>query len=259
MRQPLTVNDEPFLTIRSLSVDYKAGCVEESHSHSWAQIVYATRGAIRIEAQNKLWMLPQGRAIFIPAQHRHRLTMPSRTQLRTLYCNTDQFRTSELRALSVSLLLHAAIVRVCDLGWLDGRISQDQTLTDIILDELSIAESEIIPLKKPDDKRAKGLMCIMMDIKNRNKPLDELFKSAALSRRTGERLFEKETGLTPGRWRRIFLLSCALEALAEGKPIEEASNRAGFKSRAAFNDAIKQLTGEGPGAVKKRFLRQREF
>lgn len=256
MRQPLTTADEPFLSIRTLSVDYAAGNVEENHHHAWAQIIYAIRGAIRVEAKEHLWMLPQGRAILIPALCQHRLKMPGNAHLRTLYFNTDSFKGMALQGFSVSLLLHAAILRACELGWLDTRLPQDQTLADLIFNELKEATPALGPLRKPRDPRAISLMRAMMASENRALTIDDLCQPSGLSRRSAERLFEKETGQTPGRWRRTFLLSCAKEQLGDGLPIEEIVRRAGFKSRSAFNEAFKELTGELPGAAKRRLLRR---
>ncbi len=39
----------------------------ESHDHDWAQIIYAARGVMQVEARSQVWTIPPLRALWMPA------------------------------------------------------------------------------------------------------------------------------------------------------------------------------------------------
>src|SRR6516225_645720 len=63
----LTAEQEPFLAVRSLATSYASGYRIESHQHPWHQFLYAISGAMTVSTDQSSWMIPIGRAVFIPA------------------------------------------------------------------------------------------------------------------------------------------------------------------------------------------------
>src|SRR5580698_4282055 len=81
----LTAEQEPFLAVRSLATNYSSGYRIESHQHPWHQLLYAVSGAMTVSTGQSSWMIPTGRAVFIPARCAHAIRMWGTVEMRTLY------------------------------------------------------------------------------------------------------------------------------------------------------------------------------
>ncbi len=251
MRQTLTVDDEPHLLIRSLSVNYGAGGSERIHTHVWPQFLYARTGVIQAEIEDTIWIVPPRRGLWIPVGKPHRLIMLGVVELRTLYCRQDiAVGKDDVRVFGVCGLLHEAVLRVCDLQWLDERDHKHKRLSALIIDEVTAATSDAIRLTMPIDPRARRLAQCFMDAGPDYAELAALYSAVGLSRRTGERLFRKETGLSPARWYRLARLSQGLAYLTKNGDIERAAEVAGYRSRGAFSDVFTKTFGFPPSAAK---------
>jgi len=251
MRQKLTYADEPHLTFRSLSVNYSAGGCGDVHSHPWPQFMYARKGAIRAEIDHKTWIIPPRRGLWVPAKAPHRLDRSANLELRTLYVRPDLVpaRVKPL-AVNVNGLLHEAIIRVCSLTYLDDREAADRHLSAIILHEMEQTPSPVITLTFPRDARARKLADLFLRPDTVDITLETLCTDTGLSRRTAERLFERDAGVSPGQWRRFAALSQSLVNIAGGMKIEHAALAAGYQSRSAFSDAFAKAFGFPPGRAR---------
>lgn len=251
MRQTLTA-DEAHLFVRSLAIDYAAGGREVRHRHKWPQFLYARSGAVRAEIGGKQWIIPPRRGLWIPAGAWHSLNMSSGLQLRTLYFSPAFASVRiEIGAVAVSGLLHEAILRVCEYGYLDIRNDANRCLGAIILSELQREDLSALALVLPSDIRARKLADLFLDDKPGGMDMATLCAKAGLSRRTAERLFLGETGLPPAQWRRFAALSEALVNIAGGDRIEHAAYSAGYQSRSAFSEAFSRTFGIAPSDVRK--------
>ena len=67
-----------------------------------------------------------------------------------------------------------------------------------------------------------------------------------MSKRTAERLFLRETGMTFSRWRQQARLLTALTRLAAGQSVKRASFEAGYSTQSAFTNVFKQAFGTTP-------------
>ena len=81
----LTAEQEPFLEVRSLATNYSTGYRIESHQHLWHQFLYTISGAMTVSTDQSSWMIPTGRAVFIPASCAHGIRMWGAVEMRTLY------------------------------------------------------------------------------------------------------------------------------------------------------------------------------
>jgi AraC-like DNA-binding protein len=251
MRQPATIADEPHMLVRSLSVNYSPGSAEAHHAHPWPQLLHAKRGTMRAEIGQRIWLLPPGRALWIPAAAMHQLTMLSEVELRTLYLRPDVATpVNAVRVFVVSDLLREAILRICELQWLDARVPTEQLLRDLVLAELAQSTPEAIHLTLPSDPRALRLARRMLDAETTGLDLSATPESYGLSRRTAERIFKTETGMSPARWHRLARLGHGLASLARGDSIDAAAEHAGYQSRSAFSDVFQKTFGFPPGMAR---------
>jgi AraC-like DNA-binding protein/quercetin dioxygenase-like cupin family protein len=253
MRHRLSRADEPHYVVRSLAIDYDAGGQEDMHAHPWPQFLYAQTGALRASIEGRFWTLPTRRGLWIPAHTPHCLSMSSRLQLRTLYM-LPQAEDAPQGAcvVPVSGLLHEAILRVCAQGVLDDRVDIDCCLATIVRAEITFRDPGSFILLQPEDMRARRLAHFFFDATCVGIPLDTLCQRAGLSRRTAERVFQGECGLSPAQWRRFAGLSEGLVSIAGGATIDQAALAAGYQSRSAFSEAFSRAFGFPPSEAKRQ-------
>jgi AraC-like DNA-binding protein len=249
-RKKLTPDDEPFLSVRSLATSYCSGFVIDSHAHRWHQLLYASSGAMTVVAGQASWMIPPGKAVFIPAQCRHSMRMWGTVAMRSLYfpptLDATAFRSAECRVISVTPLLRELILRVVELSELDSRVPGSNHLMNTLLDELDIAPANPLLLPLPADARALAVAQHVLANPARSETLDALSRQHGASRRTMERLFREETGMSFGLWRQKARLLESIRLLAEGQSVTDAALDSGYQSVSAFIVAFRHTFGCTP-------------
>ncbi|MEL7313067.1 MAG: helix-turn-helix transcriptional regulator [Pseudomonadota bacterium] len=249
----MTPSDEPYALIRTLSVNYGSGGHASSHNHPWGQLLYAQSGAMRAKIENTIWFVPPRRALWIPPRTPHSFRMLGGVELRTLYLKNSLSADFEVAQVSqVTGLLHEAILRACDFGWIDERNDDQSRIAYLILSELRSTKDSVISLVEPKDPRALKLSKLFMDPAFTQAGMDTLMSKAGVSRKTAERLFRRETGLAPAQWRRVWNLSLAMEQLNAGQSIDEVSEICGYANRSAFSTAFKEFMGLSPREFRAR-------
>jgi AraC-like DNA-binding protein len=250
-RQFLTVEQEPFLAVRSLASQFGSGYVIPEHSHDWRQLVYATSGAMTLTAGRWVWMIPPGNAVLVPAARIHSIRMWGEVAVRMLYfppeLDVAPLRHEECRVLAVSGLLRELILRVVEMGALDSRTPSHQHLLSLLLDEMDSAPVTPATLPLPEDARAAAVARSVLASPSQVPGLDELSRCHAVGRRTLERLFRNETGMSFGLWKQKARLSDAVRLLAEGRSVTDAALDTGYSSVSAFIAAFKRTFGCTPG------------
>jgi len=245
----LTLKDETHFCIRSLSVDYASGSQLPNHSHDWSQLIYCRNGAIRCQLERNVWIVPPRRAIWLPPGETHQLSMIGEVQLRTLYLSAElQAVPGSVTAVNVSNLFHEAILKICSFGMLDERVRRHRVLRALVEDEILASTSTLQPLPMPSDSRARLLALRFLDPVNQTSMLS-MISDVGLSRRTAERLFSEETGMTPAGWYRQARLSNALQYLLTGYNVMLVAEKCGYKSRSAFSRAFLRFHGVSPREV----------
>src|SRR5258708_2657093 len=148
--QRLTVEQEPFLTVRSFASGCSSGYVIETHRHEWHQLVYACAGAMTVYGGRSSVVVPPGEVVVSSAGWSHSIRMWGNVAVRSLYfpqsLNAVALDSEECRVLSVTPLMRELILRVVECGALDSRIPSHQSLLNV-LDEMNIAP--VAPLMLP--------------------------------------------------------------------------------------------------------------
>jgi AraC-like DNA-binding protein len=137
---------------------------------------------------------------------------------------------------------------------LDRRIEFDLCLATIIRAEITFRDAAGFILLQPKDTRARKLADFFFDATCVGVPLDALCERAGLSRRTAERVFQGECGLSPAQWRRFAGLSEGLVSIAGGATIDQAAITAGYQSRSAFSEAFSKAFGFPPSEAKRQVV-----
>ena len=245
----LTVEQEPFLVARSLATNYCNGYVIELHMHPWHQLLYASSGAMTVRAEQSCWMIPPGKAVLIPAAFRHSIRMWGTVDMRSLYFPPAVDAGKECRVLSVTSLLKELILRVIEMAALDSREAMHNRLMAVLLDEIHTAPVTPLMVPVPMDPRARAIAQYVLASPSGSETLDQLSRQCGAGRRTLERLYRDETGLSFGMWRQKVRMLDSVRHLAEGKSVTDAALDSGYVSVSAFIAAFKRTFGCTPGQL----------
>jgi AraC-like DNA-binding protein len=234
--------------IASFVRDYASGALVPSHVHDRDQLVYGSNGVMTVHAASGVWVTPPDRAVWIPSGVEHSIRMSGTVAMRSLY-----FRAGLVRGLpracsvvGVSNLLKELILHVCERGTLKGSSADDTSLIEFLISQMQALAALPLELPTPTEPRARRLAELLNVQWNQRVPLAHLCRESGGSRRTLERLFRAETGLSLGRWRQRLVLIQALQELGEGSSVTQVAFQAGYSSTSAFCVAFRNALGSSP-------------
>ncbi|PZR09220.1 MAG: AraC family transcriptional regulator [Azospirillum brasilense] len=232
-----------------LSGSYPVGILA-SHAHDdCAQLVYAERGMMSFVTPGERWVLPPGRALWIPQGIVHQLEVRRPAAMRLLYLEplaeglTDWRRC---RVMDVTPLLRELILHCVNLPVPQDPSSSEDRLVRVLLDQVARSTQAPVNLPEPSDPRALRLARMMREGPADRRPIEVLAREAGASARTLQRLFVEETGMPLGEWRNRLRLLLALERLAGGESVAAAAYAMGYENSSSFIAAFRELFGDTP-------------
>jgi AraC-like DNA-binding protein len=238
----------PRTEILTLTRDYSPGQVVPLHFHDRDQLVFASRGVMTVRTQMGTWVVPTHRAVWIPARVAHTITMSGMVAMRTLYFKTRLANDlpRDCCVVNVSALLKELILHACKCSALKKTVKPERHLIDMIIDHL--CEVQVVPLQlpHPSDPRAIHLAEMMLADPGDRRPLLDLCSTAGASKRTLERVFQTDVGMTVGNWRQQLRLMHAMRLLAEGAKVTHAALEAGYSTPSAFISMFRRALGTTP-------------
>lgn len=220
-----------------------------AHSHAEAQLCGLNGGLAILETEAGAWTCPPGRCVWIPPNMEHSLRSCGKISGWMMRLDTAG-RTNlpaEPRILALSPLLKEIVVRM--MTWVENpeQNAVKRRLVDVLYDEISSASQTKLYLPVPQDPALKRLVARMAEAPSAGtKDLAALAREVGLSQRSLFRNFQKETGLSPGQWRRQMQVLRSLELLAKGRSVTETSFEVGYESTGAFIRAFRQTLGVTP-------------
>jgi AraC-like DNA-binding protein len=258
MMSPLGQMDAPLRDIPADAVDrplaafqrdYADGEGVPRHAHQRAQLLYATRGVMRIATDAAQFVVPPGRALWMPAAVPHVTGMQGAVAMRALFLRADAARAgpAAVAVLAVSPLLRELVLAACaePLEW--DEAGRGGHLAALILDEIGRAPALPLGVPAVQDPRLRRLAAALQADPARPAGLEAWAAECGASVRTLTRLFRAETGMSFGRWRQQWRLAEAAALLAQGMPPARAAARVGYASASAFGAAFRAAFGAPPG------------
>jgi AraC-like DNA-binding protein len=242
--------------LRSVGLSFGDGHRLHGHSHPWGQLVFASTGTMRVDAGAALWLVPQGRALWVPPGTEHAIEMRGKVGMRTIYVPPGRAGglPGQCTAVDVEPLLRALILHIVGRGLLRAEAEADVRLAGVFVDRLEQAPRLALHLPLPADKRLRALARALWRSPAEMPMLPALARKAGMSARTLQRLFARETGMRFVEWRQRLRLIHAVTALNSGASVTEAAAEAGYASASAFTAAFRAQMGETPS----RFIREGE-
>jgi AraC-like DNA-binding protein len=238
------------ISVRTAPIRFPGGYRFSEHAHGWDQLSFAVSGAMTVSTPTASWFVPPHRAVWVPSGVEHAEHLHGDVAVRHLYI-TPRLARVERRCctLNVSPLLREIIIQTCRYGALDRRVAEQRHLIAVLLDLLAVAEVEPLQLPMPRDPRALRAAQRMLAEPSERAARAAVNGSGA-SRRTLERLFMSETGLSLGAWRRRMCILHSLRALAAGESVTQAALQAGYASTSAFIAVFRRELGTTPSVFR---------
>jgi AraC-like DNA-binding protein len=236
--------------ITTLGHDYPAGHVVPLHFHDRDQLVYASRGVMTVRTQNGTWVVPPQRAVWIPAEIPHTITMSGLVAMRTLYLKARLAKPlpRDCCVISVSTLLKELILHACTVRTLKKSVKWQMHLVAVILHQLEAVQTIPLQLPRLSDPRLVRIAETLMHDPCDSRTLSQLCKGTGAGKRTVERLFQQEIGMTFGKWRQQLRLLQAMRLLAEGAKVTHAALESGYSTPSAFTSMFRKALGITPSS-----------
>jgi len=240
--------DDSHSHITTLTRDYAARHVIPLHFHDRDQLVYASRGVMTVRTRSGTWVVPTYRAVWIPATIPHTIAMSGTVAMRTLYLRPRLARAMprDCCVVNVPPLLKELILHACVFAALKKTIPWQRHLIDVIIDQLETIQMVPLQLPNPIDPRALRIAQALLSDPSESRTLRQLCKVAGAGKRTVERLFQDDVGVTFGKWRLQLRLMRAMQLLAEGENVTRSALEAGYSTPSAFISMFRKTLGTTP-------------
>ena len=241
--------DDAAVRIRALAWNYPPGAKLSVHHHDWAQLIYASSGVMSVHTEAGAWVVPAQRAVWVPAETPHRIDMSGPVAMRTLYLSPAlaPFGPKECTVLNVAPLLRELVLHAVERAPLHADRPREARIIELILDQLEALPAAPLAVPAPRDPRAHRAAEWLRHNPADGASLERIARRAGASKRTLERLFQRETGMSFGAWRQQLRLMQALELLAAGEPVTSVALAVGYESTSAFIARFREVLGTTPG------------
>jgi AraC-like DNA-binding protein len=249
------VLDATSALVRTSAVGFSDGYRWLGRRSAWGQLLWASRGAIGATTAYRQWIIPAGHAIWLPPDTVNDVVLGGRGVLRSVFLAPSQAAALRpaTRLLCVGDLLRALLRRTFERGVLLAADEMDGHVDALLVGERreALARDDDIPmdLPLPKDRRARLAADWLLANPRARLASLELARRANASRRTLERLFAAETGLSLGHWQQRNALLFGMRRLADGDNVSEAAVASGYASTSAFIAAFRRVAGTTPGRV----------
>jgi AraC-like DNA-binding protein len=241
------------ILVRTYGLTFTEGYVSGAHRHEWDQFTYATQGVMTVKTETGTWVVPPHRAVWVPAGIEHLEVMSGPVAARSLFFvpGLAKCLPKECTAVNVSPLLRELILATIRLGFLDDKIPAHSRMIAILLDQFETLAQAPLQLKTPNESRARRIAEILEKTPSSTDSLKALARQVGASKRTLERLFKTETGVSFQQWRQRLRVIQALRLLASGDSVTSVALDVGYSSTSAFIAMFRRELGTTPRRIWK--------
>jgi len=246
----MTQEPEHLPDLEGWATDYAAGTEIEDHFHDAHQMVHAISGVMRVRTGNRIWVVPPGRGLWVPAQCNHAIRCISLVRMRTVYIRGGAGLPGAVRVNEVTPLMREIMVRIAD----GADASLMPHLAALLIHEIVQTGSERLYMAIPEDPRIAELAAHFRDNPADRSPLGQWAGYLGLSERTLIRQIRRQTGQSFRDLRRQARIMASLELLSQGIPVTIVALDVGFESPSAYIQAFRATTGTTP----RRYLARKQ-
>ncbi|MCF8069881.1 MAG: helix-turn-helix transcriptional regulator [Desulfobacterales bacterium] len=236
-----------------VALNYPNNHMIPAHTHESAQLLHATEGVMTVTTDMGVWVVPPGRAVWIPMLKRHEIHAFGRLSMRTVYIKSESVSglPRECCVVSVTQLMKELILHAITLPCLYDLKGPDARVMQVILDQIKTLSVTPLDLCIPKDLRLNKIYRIFNQNPADNRSLEEWGKHVGACSRTLTRLFQEETAMSFRQWRRQFRILEALKRLGRQESVTNIALELGYDSPSAFISMFKKTLGKTPGQYYK--------
>lgn len=238
--------DRPIIGVEH---DYKGEELLTYHSHRRGQLLYASSGVMTVTTKNGIWVVPPLKAVWIPPGKLHKVSFTAPVSLRTLYFSKRYCMRMrrECCSIFVSPLLRELILEAMKLPRLYPLGGAEERIMIMICDQLETMKEVPLNLPIPKEPRLRRIYTSLWNNPGDRRTLEEWGKEVGAARRTLARLFQAETSMTFGVWKRQIILQQSLARLANNESVTTVAIDMGYDCPSAFISMFKKYMGKSPG------------
>jgi AraC-like DNA-binding protein/quercetin dioxygenase-like cupin family protein len=222
------------------------------HTHPRAQLLCVSEGLAIASTASARWVLPAGRALWIPAHEPHAIEPQGATRVLAAYVEPRVAGIEAPVAMALTALLRELVERLARLQASDEAAPEVLHTVELLLLEARAQPPQPLGLHVPDDPIVRELTRGWVDGDREEISVEDAAARHGISTKTLQRRFERATGMAPARWRRHARLLRSLELLAAGRPVTEVALEVGYQTPSAYIDAFKDLFGTTPARYLPR-------
>ena len=218
------------------------------HQHKRAQLVYASHGVMTVTTRLAAYVVPPQRAVWMPAEIEHSINSHRMISMRSLYLRPSIIKSMPVEpcVLQISPLLRELIIACVAMGNDYQQNSPQARLVKVIIDQLCIQPRASLALPLPSDSRLLRITQGLMENPADSRILDDWADKVGASKRTINRLFANQTGMSFRSWRQQLRLHRAIELLAAGDTVTRVAGELGYDNTSAFIAMFRRCLGTTP-------------
>lgn len=244
---------DPFESVPRIVVatanDFAAGSTCPAHRHVRGQFALASRGTISVSTPGGRWLVPPGRACWLPPGVEHDMTMRGEVTMLNAFVSpaiSERRMPARCGVYGVSALLRHLLEAAVDLPVLYDEAGRAGKLMELLVEEIAAMPVLSLHAPLPADPRLARVCRRLFEAPSMTLGLDAVAAEAGLSRRTFTRLFREQTGASFAEWRQQVCLLVAIERLGAGQPVTRVAFELGYASASAFSVAFRRVLGAAP-------------
>lgn len=231
--------------IIAIETQYTKRQVLDMHTHRRAQLLYGAEGVMHVETPNGQWIIPPERAVWIPPEMPHQLTLFD-VKTCSLYILPDSVsrQIERCEVLSISPLFRQLLLKAPQLN--PPFTQHDELIFALILMELTCAEPIDLHLPLPEHKAMLEICKKFLKSPDIHYGPEIFAAELCMSERHFSRMFKQETGLSFSKWRQQACVLISLERLIQHHSIQQIAYDLGFQNPAAFSTMFQRVLGLSP-------------
>lgn len=220
------------------------------HAHPAGQLMMISEGICRLRLPGQETLLADGAISWIPSGVPHSVEVDGAIAGISLFTEGvgAELWPASVRHLPANAFLTGLFARAIGVQANERRLAN---LCTVIADEITAAHQSRIAVPMPRNKSLRMICQNILAAPAKRWSVEEICITIGWSRRTFERRFTRETGLSYGRWKTQARMARAAQLLASGKPVTEVTFDVGYDSMSAFSTAFRALTGSRPSDFRR--------
>ena len=253
-RDPVSGHLESDAAVIGHAASFAPGASVPWHRHRRGQLALTLARVMRVETPDKVWLVPRGSVLWLPAGTPHRSLAPEERLMRSLYVRPDAADALPTAPTAVQQGTPLADM----VTWLAETYDSDRldrawsTVAGAALALVRPAPGVHVRLAAPKDPGLAAIADAVQADPAEDTSLEDWAAHLGVSARTLRRRVQAETGLSYRDWRRILGLTVAAERLLAGGRVTDVAFETGYAGTSAFVAAFRAAFQVTPGEFQRR-------